>query len=287
MAGCELSIVIPTLNGALRLQSVVPRVVVAATSITSPDKFEILIVNDGSNTTEAAVLQSLEIEYSCLSVITLGAPAVPTGQIHATLTGVAAASGRIIVTMDDDGGHPPEVIPQMIEVMRENTGTSLVYASPVYASPRRGRGNRTAGNIRSTDPGPARPRKQHWIKRRWIRQIGTRLNNFVFHAFLGLPRDIPVGSFRAIRRDLVEKALAKPVRYPYLSAMLLQFYPCVDLVRYKATYPAVSGSAEATRYSTRRLAGIWMRVLLYWGPLRRLGAFLRPSAPFVTEETAS
>ena len=62
--------------------------------------------------------------------------------------------------------------------------------------------------------------------------MGTVLNNLLFRLFAGKPLDVPVTSFRVIRRSLVNRALALPVSYAYLSAMLFACRPAVTVHRY-------------------------------------------------------
>lgn len=50
-------------------------------------------------------------------------------QHNATLCGIRKATGEIIITMDDDLQHPPEVLPTLIESL--NTGYDLIYGPPL------------------------------------------------------------------------------------------------------------------------------------------------------------
>jgi undecaprenyl-phosphate 4-deoxy-4-formamido-L-arabinose transferase len=51
------------------------------------------------------------------------------GQHNATLCGIRAAQGEILVTMDDDLQHQPEQIPLLVEALEQ--GYDVVYGSPV------------------------------------------------------------------------------------------------------------------------------------------------------------
>ncbi|MFP4536526.1 MAG: hypothetical protein ACLFNP_12430, partial [Spirochaetaceae bacterium] len=113
-----------------------------------------------------------------------------------------------------------------------------------------------------------------------VRRLGTRLNNFLFHRFLGLPPEVPVGSFRAIRRGLLHDALSRPVRYPYLSAMLLSLDPGVTALRYR---PPRRVENRRSRYRLGRLLSVWWALLIYWGPLKPLGSLLRERRRFLPE----
>ncbi|WP_159438747.1 glycosyltransferase [Alkalispirochaeta americana] len=188
-----LSLVIPSLNGSVRLARLVPRV---RSVLAEAGGGEVIIVDDGSDPVHREALAGMAGPGVRLVLMPRR-----TGQIGATLAGVAAARGELVVTLDDDGAHPPEVIPLLRRRLEEVPGCSLVYGVP-----RR--------------------------KARGVRGLGTRLNSLLFHLFLGLPWSIPVGSFRMFRRELLVRALERPVAFPYLSAMLLQFRPVTAAVRY-------------------------------------------------------
>jgi glycosyltransferase involved in cell wall biosynthesis len=51
------------------------------------------------------------------------------GQHNALLCGIREASGEIIVTLDDDLQHPPEVIPELLEKLDQ--GYDVVYGPPI------------------------------------------------------------------------------------------------------------------------------------------------------------
>ncbi|WP_018525710.1 glycosyltransferase [Alkalispirochaeta alkalica] len=267
-----LSLVIPSLNGSARLARLLPRL---RSVLAREGGGEVIIVDDGSDAVHRAALAALAgaalTEATLAGEVSLtgvggvnepgqaaaGVTGEPgprvrlvmmprrTGQIGATLAGVAAARGELVVTLDDDGAHPPEVIPRLRRRLEEVPGCALVYGVP-----RR--------------------------KARGIRGLGTRLNSLLFHLFLGLPWSIPVGSFRMIRRELLVKALNRPVAFPYLSAMLLQFRPVTAAVRYGDARGSREIDGSASSYTLRRLLRVYGSLFLYWGPLRSLGRVLRP-----------
>jgi glycosyltransferase involved in cell wall biosynthesis len=52
------------------------------------------------------------------------------GQHNALLCGIRAASGEVIVTMDDDLQHPPEELPKLLDKLEE--GFDVVYGPPQH-----------------------------------------------------------------------------------------------------------------------------------------------------------
>lgn len=224
----SLSIVIPCYQGD-------PTGVIEGLTRLFPDRqLEIIVVDDGNQPARRRFLEEISRGWETVRLISL---AERSGQAHATLVGVAAAEAPVVVTMDDDGEHPPEAVPGLLATLEE--GYDLVYGAP-----------RSAG------------RRPH-------RSIGTRLNNRLFSSFLGKPKEVPVTSFRAIRRGALDRALAEPVRFGYLSAMLFSTGARAGVHYYPP--PAFRGGGRrSSRYRPLRLFGLYWRLLLHWGPLRFL-----------------
>jgi len=77
---------------------------------------EIIFVDDGSQDDTAQVLKTLKSEVPSLRVITHGRN---IGQSRAVRTGVRAARGEIVATLDGDGQNDPADIPKMVRTLRE------------------------------------------------------------------------------------------------------------------------------------------------------------------------
>lgn len=251
---CYLSIVIPSYRGEAGLRQLLPRLMAVLSDLLADSQAaEVLVVDDGSGSSAQESLHRLLAELSSVSGHgrpELQALCLPSnrGQQEATLIGLAYSHGELVVTMDDDGEHPPEVLPGMLD--RISNGADLVYAAPV----------------------PSRERPLY-------RRAGTFMNNLLFRLFARKPWDVPVTSFRAIRGAAVRRALAVPVRFPYLSAMLFATEPRPSAAA--VWYPARPGATRGgSRYSLRQLARVFAALLIFWGPLRPLGRFLRPELPF-------
>ena len=78
---------------------------------------ELIFVDDGSSDDTAEILRSLKSELTCLRVIQHGRN---LGQSRALRTGVAAARGQIIVTLDGDGQNDPADIPRLLAAYQED-----------------------------------------------------------------------------------------------------------------------------------------------------------------------
>ena len=77
---------------------------------------EIVFVDDGSTDSTLDVLQSLKSEIPSLRILSHGRN---IGQSRAIRTGVRAANGEIVATLDGDGQNAPGDIPKLVRLLRE------------------------------------------------------------------------------------------------------------------------------------------------------------------------
>jgi glycosyltransferase involved in cell wall biosynthesis len=103
-----LSVVVPVKDEA---ENVEPLAREIAGVVARDDSVEIIFVDDGSSDATPEVLTSLKSALPCLRVIQHGRN---LGQSRALLTGVRAARGGIIVTLDGDGQNDPNDIPKLL-----------------------------------------------------------------------------------------------------------------------------------------------------------------------------
>jgi len=116
-----LSCVIPAYNEADSLPLVLPELWKALGQLT--DRFEIVVVNDGSRDTTLNVLSALAVRYPGIVVVDLSRN---FGKEAALTAGLEAAGGEVVVLMDADGQHPIDLLPTMLRRWRE--GVDVVYA---------------------------------------------------------------------------------------------------------------------------------------------------------------
>lgn len=95
---------------------------IAAALAGEPDS-EIIFVDDGSTDDTAAALAALKGEISGLRVLRHGRN---LGQSRGIRTGVKAARGAIIVTLDGDGQNDPADIPALLTTLRAQPDAGLV-----------------------------------------------------------------------------------------------------------------------------------------------------------------
>jgi glycosyltransferase involved in cell wall biosynthesis len=222
----------------------------AAVTVCRFSVVEVLVVDDGSPPEEQEALHAALAraagegsEFTPVLDLTAVCLSENRGQPEATVIGVGLARGGLVATVDDDGGHPVEELPAMVSRLTQDPRLDVVYGAPI---------GRSGISM--------------------FRRLGTVCNNLLFTLFARKPWRVPVTSFRVIRRERVQAALAVPMSYPYLSAMLFASVPPPKVGVHR--YPAPP--ATPSRYVPRRLLQVYWRLVLYWGPLRVLGRRLRP-----------
>ena len=106
-----LSVVIPAHNEAGNLPQLLREI---RTSLTCMESYEVVVVDDGSSDNTPAMLYEIQSEFPQLRIVR---HASSCGQSTALMTGVDAATGEIIATLDGDGQNDPADIPGMVELL--------------------------------------------------------------------------------------------------------------------------------------------------------------------------
>jgi polyisoprenyl-phosphate glycosyltransferase len=118
----HLSIVVPCYNeeaGVKEFYNRVKRVLCEETSY----PFDLIFVDDASKDSTLKILKEIADNDSNVTVISLGRN---FGHQAALTAGLDVAQGNIVITMDSDLQHPPDVIPQML--LKYESGYDVVYA---------------------------------------------------------------------------------------------------------------------------------------------------------------
>ena len=118
-----ISVVVPTYNEA----ATIPKLAAQLAAAMDGRQWELVVVDDGSPDGTADIAERL-------------APAIPVrvvrragklGLATAVMAGFGAASGNTLVVMDADLSHPPEVVPRLVDAVRD--GTELAVGSRYVA----------------------------------------------------------------------------------------------------------------------------------------------------------
>jgi dolichol-phosphate mannosyltransferase len=110
-----LSVVVPLFNesvGLVRFHETLMAGIAAA----KIDEYEVLYVDDGSTDNTADVARQLHAADSKIHLIRLSRN---FGKENALTAGIAQATGAAILTLDGDGQHPTELIPDFVQAWRD------------------------------------------------------------------------------------------------------------------------------------------------------------------------
>ncbi len=106
-----VSVVVPVRNEAGNVAPLVAEIAAALEG----ERFEVVYVNDGSTDGSEAELKRLMAQYSFLRRVR---HKKSCGQSAAVRTGIAAARGSLIITLDGDGQNDPRFIPALLAALR-------------------------------------------------------------------------------------------------------------------------------------------------------------------------
>jgi glycosyltransferase involved in cell wall biosynthesis len=123
MENRTISVVIPVYRGEKTIPELIERLGKVLPQICTA--YEVILVNDGSPDQSWQVINQLADQYPWVNGLCLMRN---FSQQNATLCGIQQARYEIIVTMDDDLQHQPELIPSLLEPL--DHGFDVVYGTP-------------------------------------------------------------------------------------------------------------------------------------------------------------
>jgi dolichol-phosphate mannosyltransferase len=171
-AALAVSIVVPVRNEA---ENVAPLIAEITAVLDGRWAYEIIYVNDGSTDATAERLAAIMRQRGNLRQV---AHAVSAGQSAAVRSGVRAARGTIVATLDGDGQNNPAFLPDLIAAI-ENGGARVGLA----AGQRVGRKDTGFKKIQSRIANGVR----NAILRDGTRDTGCGLKAFPREVFLAMP----------------------------------------------------------------------------------------------------
>lgn len=168
-----LSVVIPARNEAGNIASLVQGIDAALAQ--GPD-FEIIVVDDGSTDGMAGVVAQVRAAMPNLRLLRHDRSGGQSAAVH---SGVQAARGAIVLTLDGDGQNPPEELPNLAApLLADVTGRiGLVAGQRVKRQDTLSKklASRFANGLRG------------WLLKDGTRDTGCGLKAFRREAFLALP----------------------------------------------------------------------------------------------------
>ena len=108
-----LSVVVPVHN---EVENIEPLIAEIMATLEGVERYEIIYINDCSRDSTLERLTSLDQKFEVLRVLT---HQKQSGQSAAIRTGVKAARGDLIATLDGDGQNDPADIPKLLKAYRE------------------------------------------------------------------------------------------------------------------------------------------------------------------------
>jgi len=145
------------------------------------------------------------------------------------LCGLSRATGRVVVTMDDDLQHPPEELPKLIAPV--DRGVDLVVGA-------------------------------FDVERKGLGVLGGRLVDAMLRRIYALPPDFKLTSLRAMSGAVARQAAQMTGAYPYVTAMVLSHATTCENVSV-AHHPRAYGTSN---YGFSRSLRLAFNLLLNYSP---------------------
>ncbi|HEY5229790.1 MAG TPA: glycosyltransferase [Galbitalea sp.] len=126
----EVTVVIPTRNEAENIKPLVDRLLAAfsASGACTPS-VDILFVDDSDDSTIAAILAICDSAGEGVAMVHRAKGHRPGGLAGATLVGLECARTPLVIVMDADLQHPPEVCPGLLETMAGASHPDIAIAT--------------------------------------------------------------------------------------------------------------------------------------------------------------
>lgn len=169
----SVSIIIPMRNEA---GNVAPLVTGIAAACVGLDSYEIIIVDDGSTDATVANARTLVDTHPTLRVLRHNCSGGQSAAVH---SGVIAAMGAVICTLDGDGQNPPSELPKLYGPLLGNKDGTLGLVAGQRVARRDTWSKRAASRFANG--------LRAWLLNDGTRDTGCGLKGFRREAFLALP----------------------------------------------------------------------------------------------------
>lgn len=214
----KISVVIPCYYSEKTIKPVISRVVKTIQQDNKYD-YEIICVNDGSTDGTYLMLKELAKDNPLIKIIDLSKN---FGQHCAIMAGLNYITGDIVVCLDDDGENPPEEMFRLIEKLEEGYDVvSVIYKKE---------------------------------QRNWIRKIGTRVSMATSHALIGMPPNIEINSYFAMKSFIAKEMIKYTNSYPFIAGLMLRITRNIGNVEIKRG----ARIAGTSNYNFSKLLRLWL-----------------------------
>ena len=228
----DISFVIPCYCSEKNLEGVISEIE-AAMKKREGFEYEIILVNDNSKDNTKGLINRLSKENGRIIGINF---AKNFGQPNALLAGFNQASGKYIMTSDDDGQTPFNELDKLFQKIEE--GYDLVEAK--YAVREKRSLFRKLGTVLNESMAT------------WL--IGTKVNEFMLYHMIDKPKEIGLSSFFMAKRFVVKEMVKYQNPYPYIAGLLLRTSGKIGNVHLKQRERATGKSG----YNFKKLLKLWI-----------------------------
>ncbi|MGB8706200.1 MAG: glycosyltransferase [Gillisia sp.] len=233
----KISIVIPVYKSDESLEFIVKEF----NSIQKEQEYdlEIIFVNDSPFFIKTCKkLSFLQEKYSSVKVLTLRKN---QGQHVATLAGISKATGKFIITMDDDLQHPVCDVPKLIDKIKHSAEVEGIFAIPNYKD------------------------RKHNL---W-RNFGSYILKKTDQIFLKKPKGLILSSFRIMNSDLARATVNSYNAMPSVSSIMINCSS--NIINMKVSHN--KREYGKTHYTLPKLVNLALNGILYYSslPLKILG----------------
>ena len=213
-----ISVVIPCYRSELTIEGVVDELI-EVIGIREEYQYEIILVNDGSPDNLDYKIREISGKYSEVKYIQF---AKNFGQASAKMAGFKYAQGEYIVCVDDDGQIAIDELYKLIDKLEE--GYDVVYAK--YKT------------------------KQHSK----VRNIGSKINNYMGSLLMNKPSDLTITSFMVMRKFVAKQIIKYDNPYPYPFGLIVAATSKITNVETNHR-TRVAGKSN---YNLKRLVRLWL-----------------------------
>ncbi|MHB1393198.1 MAG: glycosyltransferase family 2 protein [Clostridia bacterium] len=222
----SISVVVPVYNSESSIGELGHRLIKVLASIAY--EYEIIMVDDGSNDNSFIEMSKLHASCKAVKVICLDGN---FGQQNAIMCGLRHATGDFVITIDDDLQHPPEEIPKLLLKLEE--GFDVVYGIPAA--------------------------KKHSV----VRNLGTVVTDLFFRLICSKPKTVRVGSFRGLKRQVVENISNEYTSFVYITAITLKHVKNIGNV----TVEHANRKYGSSNYSFCKLINLFYKLFINYSGL--------------------
>jgi len=216
----NISIIIPVYKSAGSISSLVKKLL----NEVDLNILEVLLVNDASPDNTDEICRDLVSNYH--GKVRLVELARNFGEHNAVMAGLNHCRGNMAVIMDDDFQNPPsEIILLVNELISQ--GYDVVYGQYIE--------------------------KQH----HWLRNMGSRFNDFVARFALGKPRDLYLSSFKVLNRFTINEITKYKLPYPYIDGLIFRVTNRIGSVKVQH----MSRKEGKSNYTLSKLIRLWLNMV--------------------------